>query len=164
MRLFGSAAFGRVQEDQAKAQVGDTQHVAGPENTPLDALAVDPGPVGAAQVENEDLAVARGQAAVPTGYPRPFEAYLASRTAADECQRVIETEVGVPVQRNEAREHDHGRQSRRGESQSRGNSQQELVPRAYLRGGLPSKSNLRSGPRWGRGFQKYDAIMGGSAR
>jgi hypothetical protein len=98
MRLFWPAAFGRVQEDQAKAQVGDTQHVAWSENTLFDAPAVDTGPVGAAQVENEDLAMARGQAAVPTRYPRPFEAYLASPTAADECQRVIETEVGVPVQ------------------------------------------------------------------
>ena len=76
--------FGLVREYQPKAQVGDTQNVAGPKSASLDAPAVDPGPIGAAQVANEDLAIARGQAAVATGYARRVEADLASPIAAEE--------------------------------------------------------------------------------
>jgi hypothetical protein len=41
-------AFGSVQENQAKLEVGDTQHVTGPETAAIYALAVDPSSVGAA--------------------------------------------------------------------------------------------------------------------
>jgi hypothetical protein len=77
-------AFGLVQEHQTEAQVGDTQDVVGPKTASLDAPPVDPRPIGAAQVANEDLAIDIGQAAVATGYTRRAEAELASPNAADE--------------------------------------------------------------------------------
>jgi hypothetical protein len=68
--LIRPSASGAIQQDQPKAEMGDTQHVAGPEASPFDAPAVDPGSVGAAQVTNEKLAVCDGQAAVAAGYSR----------------------------------------------------------------------------------------------
>jgi hypothetical protein len=64
------SALSAIRQDQAKPEMGDTQHVAGPEASPFDAPAVDPGSVGAAQVTNEKLAVCDGQAAVAAGYSR----------------------------------------------------------------------------------------------
>jgi hypothetical protein len=92
--------------------MGETQHVAGSEKAVENTLAVDARPIGATEVANDDFTVGDGEAAVATGNPRRVKADLTSSVAADECQRLNETEVGALVQRDEAREHDQGRQSR----------------------------------------------------
>ena len=99
------SAFGAVQEDQTKAQMGDTQHVAGPKTAPLDAPAVDPGSVGAAQVANEKLAACNSQAAVAAGYSRRVEANFACPIASDQCQRAIKVKGCGSVQSDKTREH-----------------------------------------------------------
>jgi hypothetical protein len=107
--VLRSLAFARMQENQTKTQMGNTQDVTGLEKSVHDAPAVDPRSVGAAEVANDDCAVADGEAAVATGYPRRVKADLARSIPADECQQLSETEVSVPVQRDEAREHDQSR-------------------------------------------------------
>jgi hypothetical protein len=119
MCFLRSQAFGLVREDQSKAQMGDTQHVAGSEKARRHALAVDPGSIGAAQVANEDLAVHKDQAAVVTRYSRRIKTDITSSIAADERERLFETEVGFPVQGDEAREHDQKCQPGRGENECR---------------------------------------------
>jgi hypothetical protein len=140
--------------------VGDSQHVAGSEKAARDAPVVNYGPVGAAQVANENLALAAGQAAMATGYPRRVKPDIASAIATDERQWTIKTEVGVAVQRDEAREHGQNRRSAPGESQPWGNPQQELAPREFLRAYFPLKSNLRRRPRRGHGLSKIHFDQG----
>jgi len=52
-----------------------------------------------------------------TGNSRRVERDFATQIAADECEQVIETEGSVPVEVDEAAEHDQDRQSGRGKSQ-----------------------------------------------
>src|SRR5262249_31923031 len=76
------------------AVVGDRQHVAGPQPTGADPPAVDPGPVGAAQIADPDLAVDLGQAAVPARDPGRVEPGIAIRMATDDDQRAIQADRG----------------------------------------------------------------------
>ena len=152
------------RKTKRKPQVGDTQTSPGRRRPTLDAPAVDPGPIGAAQVANEDLAVADGQAAVATGYPRRVEADLASPIAADECQRLIETEGGVPVQRDEARGMTRtvsqgGAKVSRGGTRSRSSSHAPTCEVAS-----PRNQTCAADRDGDTGFHKSVSIMGESAR
>ena len=124
----------------------------GSKTAALDALAVDPGPIGAAQVANEDLAIAKGQAAVAAGYPRRVEADLAIPIAADECQRVIEVKGGVPVQRDEVRVHDQNRQSGRERRSDAGEPAAGARPTRLAARLPPLGIKPAHAPRWGHGL------------
>jgi hypothetical protein len=99
------SAFDSVHENQAKLEMGDTQHVTGPEAAAIYTLAVDPGSVGAAQVANDNLGAGKTQATVATGYPRRVEPNLTSSIAADQRQRTVEVEGCGSVQCDETGEH-----------------------------------------------------------
>src|SRR5262249_57969548 len=90
------------------AMVGDRQHIAGPQPTGADPPAVDPCPVGAAQIAYPDLAVLLRQAAVPARDPERVEPGVTIRMATDDNQRTIQADRGPSGRSDQATGHGDG--------------------------------------------------------